>query len=172
MLGQFALPENLMTTPVPATDLSLQRARRFFEYIQHGQVLGLEVVSYQSRSLLVKLPYRPEIVGNPYAGHIHSGAVSVLVDQTSGAAVMLELDQRESVATLDLRIDHLRPAKAGEALYAKAECYRLAREVGFVRCVCYEDDPADPVATSMSTFMRLRSRQAVSSTGAGESNRG
>ena len=156
-----------MTSPVPIADLALQRVRRFFEYIRHGQMLGLEVVSSQPRSLLVKLPYRPEIVGNPYAGYIHSGAVSVLIDQASGAAVMLELDQRESVATLDLRIDHLRPAKPGQALYARAECYRLTREVGFVRSVCYEDDPSDPVATSMSTFMRIRNRRTVNSTTAG-----
>lgn len=153
-----------MIAPTSNVDAATARAHRFFEYVPHGRRLGLEVVSYQPRSLLVKLPYRAEIVGNPIAGYIHSGALTVLVDQTSGAAVILELSERESVATLDLRIDHLRPAKAGLPLYAHAECYRLTREVAFVRCLCYDEDPADPVATSMSTFMRVRSRRAPSTT--------
>lgn len=153
-----------MTTAIDKADLAVQRARQFFGYIPHGHMLGLEVVSYQPQALLVKLPYRPEIVGNPFSGYIHSGALTVLVDQASGAAVMLELSERKSVATLDLRIDHLRPAKAGLPLYALAECYRLTREVGFVRCICYDEDPADPVATSMSTFMRVRSRRVASAT--------
>lgn len=153
-----------MTVPTSQLEAAIERARQFFGYIPHGRQLGLEVVSYQPRSLLVKLPYRQEVVGNPYVGYIHSGALTVLVDQTSGAAVILELSERESVATLDLRIDHLRPAKSGLDLYAHAECYRLTREVGFVRCVCYDEDPADPVATSMSTFMRVRNRRATNNT--------
>lgn len=132
----------------------LERLRRIFESIPHGNVLGLEPVSYGRRTLVVKLPYQDAIIGNPHAGYIHSGALTALVDQTSGVAVMLALDRPKSVATLDLRIDHLRPAKPGKPLYAQAECYRLTRSIAFVRCVCYDDDPADPVAIGMSTFMR------------------
>ena len=149
-----------MTPAMSNANETVQRAQRFFEFIPHGRQLGLEVISWQPRSLLAKLPYRSEIVGNPYTGYIHSGALTALVDQTSGTAAILALGAAETVATLDLRIDHLRPAKPGLPLYALAECYRMTRDVAFVRCVCYDEDPADPVATSMSTFMRVRSRQA------------
>lgn len=142
-----------------------EHARSFFERIPHGQTLGLEIVSFAPRSLLARLPYRPEIVGNPQTGHIHSGALTVLIDQTSGTAAILALGGKEQVATLDLRVDHLRPAQAGKPVYAQADCYRVARDVVFVRCICYEDSPDDPVATSMSTFMRTGGRQAAQSTG-------
>lgn len=154
-----------MDTTATDPDVLGEYARRFFERIPHGQALGLEFVSFAPHSLLVKLPYRPEIVGNPQTGHIHSGALTVLIDQTSGTAAILALGGKERVATLDLRVDHLRPAQAGKAVYAQADCYRIARDVAFVRCVCYEDSPDDPVATSMSTFMRTGGRQAAQSTG-------
>jgi uncharacterized protein (TIGR00369 family) len=150
-----------MSSSVPDRDALGRFAHQFFERIPHGRKLGLELVEFAPRSLVVKLPYRPEIVGNPYTGYIHSGALTVLVDQTCGAAAMLSLAGLESVATLDLRIDHLRAAKPGVAVYAHAECYRLAREVAFVRCVCYEEDPADLIATSMSTFMRTGGRRTA-----------
>lgn len=135
------------------SDALLERARRMFDGIPHSRVLGLEVVSCEQKELVAKLPYRAEIVGNPHLGYIHSGALTTLVDQASGTVVMLAMDRPRAVATLDLRVDHLRPARPDKTLYAQAVCYRLTRSVAFVRCVCYEDDPDDPVATSMSTFM-------------------
>jgi len=57
------------------------------------------------------------------------------------------------IATLDLRIDYLRPAEVGQAVHARATCYKLARNVAFTRAVAYHDDPADPIAHSVGTFM-------------------
>lgn len=134
-------------------DAVLARVQRIFETIPHGIRLGLEPVSYQQNALLIRLPYQAEIVGNSQQGFIHSGALSALVDQASGVAVMLAIDRPRSVATLDLRIDHLRPAKPALPLYAQAECYRMTRSIAFVRCVCFDESLADPVAIGMSTFM-------------------
>ncbi len=57
------------------------------------------------------------------------------------------------IATLDLRIDYMKPATPGKDLLARAECYKLTRNVAFVRGVAYHDDPSDPIATSVATFM-------------------
>jgi len=137
----------------------LAAAQAFFKVIPHSATLGLEVVACEPGVIIARLPYKPELVGNPYTGRIHGGAVMTLVDQASGAAVVHSLDVPESVATLDLRVDHLRPPEAGRDVFARAECYRIAREIAFVRCVCYQDDPADPFVSSMSTFMRNSNRR-------------
>lgn len=134
-------------------------AREFFRVIPHSAVLGLEVVGVEPNAVVARLPYAEAIVGNPYNGQIHGGAVMTLIDQTSGAAVICSLAEPEAVATLDLRVDHMRPAEPGRAVLARAECYRLTRDIAFVRCVCYHDRPEDPLATSMSTFMRASNRR-------------
>jgi acyl-coenzyme A thioesterase PaaI-like protein len=57
------------------------------------------------------------------------------------------------IATLDLRIDYMKPATPGRDLLARAECYKVTRNVAFVRGVAYHDDPSDPIATTVATFM-------------------
>jgi acyl-coenzyme A thioesterase PaaI-like protein len=36
---------------------------------------------------------------------------------------------------------------------ARATCYKVTRNVAFTRAVAYHEDPADPIAHSVGTFM-------------------
>lgn len=136
----------------------LAMARQFFKVIPHSRALGMEPVEIGGDYVIARLPYGPELVGNPDTGVVHGGVITTLVDQTSGAAVVATLDPPQAVATLDLRIDHLRPAEPGRDVLARAHCYRLTSQIAFVRCLVYQHDPEAPVATSMSTFMRIHSQ--------------
>jgi len=132
----------------------LALARQFFAVIPHGRLLGLEPVEVGENTVLARLPYAEEIVGNPDNGVIHGGVITTLVDQTSGAAVLATLGTPEQVATLDLRIDYLHPACPEADVLARAECYKVTGHICFVRCQVFQDHEDDPIATSMSTFMR------------------
>ena len=57
------------------------------------------------------------------------------------------------MATLDLRIDYLRPAQPQRKVYATANCYKLTQELAFVRGQAYDDGPDNPVSTSVGIFM-------------------
>ena len=132
----------------------LSLARQFFEAIPHTAVLGAEVIAAEPGQVTARMPYKPELVGNPETGQMHGGVIITLVDQTSAAAAVCAMDDPEPVATLDLRVDHMQPAEPGREVYARGECYRITRNILFVRCVVYQDSPERPVAASMSTFMR------------------
>lgn len=143
-----------------AESVSLEQAKRLFEGSPHGALLGLELVELGESYLIARVPYRPELVGNPETGHMHGGVITTLIDQSCGAAVIRQAGPDARIVTLDLRVDHVRPAEPGRAVYARCECYRMAREVAFARAVAYDTDPDRPVATSMSAFMRLQEESA------------
>ena len=135
------------------TRLGLRLVRVFSENVPHNRALGMEIVELQPREAVFRLPYDAKLVGNPDTGVLHGGAITTLLDGCSGAAVFTALTTPVPIATLDLRIDYLRPAEAGRAIVAHATCYKLTRNVAFTRAVAYHDDPDDPIAHSVGTFM-------------------
>jgi uncharacterized protein (TIGR00369 family) len=98
------------------------------------------------------------LVGNAETEVIAGGVVTAILDHVCGLAVLAALTQPGFVATLDLRIDYLRPAEPRRGLYAEARCYRVTRSVAFVRASAYEDTPDRPVATCQATFALTGSR--------------
>jgi uncharacterized protein (TIGR00369 family) len=121
--------------------------------IPHNRALGLRAIDCGPGWATLRLPYKEELIGNPDTGVLHGGAITSLVDATAGMAVFMKLLSPTRIATLDLRIDYLRPATPGQDVVARADCYKLTRQVAFVRALAYHEDPADPIASSASTFM-------------------
>jgi len=131
-----------------------QLAAAFAQLVPHNRALGLELVAYErAGTATMRLPYRAELVGNPDTGVLHGGAVSALLDACSGAAVFIRRWDPGPIATLDIRIDYLKPATPKRDVIAKADCYKVTRNVAFVRAIAHQGDERDPIATSQGTFM-------------------
>ncbi len=118
-----------------------------------AQALGVETVGFEKDVAIMKVPYSLDLVGDPDTGVIAGGVVTTLLDHASGLAVLTALGALTSIATLDLRIDYMRAAEPGKALFCRAHCYKLTRSVAFVRASAYDDNPDDPVATAQAAFM-------------------
>ncbi|MBV1906337.1 MAG: PaaI family thioesterase [Pseudomonadales bacterium] len=121
----------------------------------HGLALKIEYLDNDEGVGRVKLPYSDMLVGDPDTGVPHGGVITTMLDTASGKAVKVKLvDMGEfSIATLDLRIDYMRPAEPGADLFAQAECYKTTKNVAFVKGIAWHDDIEEPIATSVGTFM-------------------
>ena len=125
------------------------------EETPHNRLLGLRLVHVGPAEASCLLPYAPALAGDRQAGPVHTGAIAALIDVTCGAAVLMRLGRRQRIATLELRVDHLRPATPVRAVSARAECLQIARSVAFVRALADEGDGSDPVASAQGTFVLL-----------------
>lgn len=118
-----------------------------------AKALRMEQISVDPAEAVLKVPYGPDLVGDPDTGVVAGGVVTTLLDHTCGQAVWAALEAYTSIATLDLRIDYMRAATPGADIFAHAHCYKLTRSVAFVRAQAYDRDPADPIATAQAAFM-------------------
>lgn len=141
----------------PAADEKAARLallnQAFADGIPHNHALGLRIVDFAEGSMTMLLPYAAHLVGNPETGVMHGGAVTATLDACSGGAVYMRLGDPTGIATLDLRIDYLRPATPGRDVVCRAECYRTTKNVGFVRALAYHERPDDPIAAAAGAFM-------------------
>ncbi|MCB9593696.1 MAG: PaaI family thioesterase [Sandaracinaceae bacterium] len=125
--------------------------------VPHNRELGLQLIDFRHArgEAWMKLPYDERFVGDPSTGVLHGAAITTLMDAACGMAVMIKLGTREPIATVDLRIDYLKPARPPEAVIAHAECFKVTRSIAFARGLAYhEDAPDDPIASVAATFIR------------------
>lgn len=131
-----------------------ERVRRFIATLNQARELGLAVESAREGELVLRLPYSDQIIGNPDTGVIHGGAITTLMDTASGSVIMCALDEFELCPTLDLRVDYMRPAEPHRPVFARAETYKITRNIIFTRCEAFQDS-GETIANCVGTFMRI-----------------
>lgn len=90
--------------------------------------LGVELLRAEGGEVEVHLPYRPEFSGDDNGAPMHGGIIASLADIACIFSLMSATGQ--DVPTLDMRIDYLRPALAGDDLFAVARTVKVGRTIG------------------------------------------
>ena len=125
------------------------------ELIPFNRFLGLKLESFnmENGDVTTRLDMRPEYLGNARRAMPHGGLISFLIDATAGASAALSLDDHtliERVATIDMRVDYLKPAR-GEILLTSSEVMRSGRRLINIRSeIC--DELGTLVALGSNTF--------------------
>ncbi len=125
----------------------------FASQVGHGGALGILYVGHGPDWVELGLDYDPKLVGVAASSVIASGPIISLMDMATSMALWVKLGRFRHQATLDMRVDYLRPAAPGKKIIGRGECYAATRSVGFVRGLAHDGDPADPVAHVAATFM-------------------
>ncbi|MEE9452793.1 MAG: PaaI family thioesterase [Paracoccaceae bacterium] len=126
-------------------------AKQFISAIPHSRDLGMRIDALGDGEATLSIAYDERFIGDPETGVLHGGVVTALLDTAAGAAVVSHADSHGGTATIDLRIDYMRPATPHQRITAHAECYRVTRSVAFVRATAH-DEGDGPVATAAAAF--------------------
>ena len=132
--------------------LAPDAVKKFFMNLPFSKFLGLTLDRLGNGEATMTMPYQKKLIGDPKSGVIHGGVVTTLLDSCCGAAVMTAGDPKFPTATIDLRIDYMRPAEPLRLLRAEAKCYRVTTSVVFVRATAQDGTKETPVATATGAF--------------------
>jgi uncharacterized protein (TIGR00369 family) len=91
------------------------------------RLIGLELVRAEDGQVEMRLPWRDDFRRADGSDWYHGGVIAALIDIAGDYAIASRLGRW--VATIDLRVDYLRPAREG-ALVATAHAVKVGRTVG------------------------------------------
>jgi len=129
-------------------------AWQFTEQVPHGRDLGMQVVSVDRGQVCMRLMPQSWMFAQEDTKEICTSVLYSLADSAGGLAVFAGALELMPIATLDLRMDYLRPAIGDRALSAVATCRHLTDQVAFIHCDILYEGNRELLATANATFMR------------------
>lgn len=119
----------------------------------HNGMIGTRYVAHGEDWVELDLPYDEKLIGDPATGVMASGPVITLMDMVTSISIWLKSGAFRPQATLDLRVDYLRPAEPGKTIVGRGECYKLGKSIAFIRGEAHDGDPARPLAHASGTYI-------------------
>ena len=118
----------------------------------HNRLIGTAYHDHGAGWCELALPWREELVSDIETGILASGPIFTLMDMATSLSIWLKTGVFQPQATLDLRIDYLRPATPGKTVIGYGECYHITKSIAFVRGHAHDGDPAKPIANVAGTY--------------------
>lgn len=129
------------------------------EAIPFNKFLGIRVDTLANGVCVLRLPWRVELVGDPFRPAVHGGVTATLIDTAGGAACFSMMERpTDRVSTVDMRVDYLRPG-ANADLLCRARVIRMGNRVAVthMELFCGALDAAEgPIATGSGVYNVLR----------------
>jgi uncharacterized protein (TIGR00369 family) len=135
---------------LPAATAEL--VRQFIEeHIPFNRYLGMKCGELRHGFARLEIPFRDELVGDPFRPALHGGVISALADTVGGCAVFTAIEPGERCSTIDIRVDYLRPGRL-EKLTGEAEILRVGGRVAVTSMTIFHDDPKRPIAVAKGVY--------------------
>lgn len=133
-------------------EMMREHMKQITEFTPWANEMGFEVTRIEKGHIWGVQPYKEHLIGDPETGVVHGGVITTLLDNLCGMSCSTALQEFRFVATLDLRIDYMRPAERGRNILAEAECYHVTKSVAFCRAWAYHENRDKVIATAQGAF--------------------
>jgi len=132
--------------------------------IVFNEYLGFRIRDLSGKTAQIEFNMRPELIGHYMHGRLHGGVISTVLDAAGGLAVIWAIanyhksepvdrimERFKALATIDLRVDYLRPGIGG-TFYAESEVVRLGRRIATTRSILTADTEKE-IATASAAYI-------------------
>jgi len=141
------------------SDIREQVVHFMEQEVAFNRMLGIRLVELREGFARMELSFREDFIGDPGRPALHGGVLSTLLDTCGGAAVWVSADPGDRVATVDLRVDYLRPGPLSD-LACEATVLRIGNKVGVTDMHVFAiDDPERIVASGKGVYNIRRAEQ-------------
>ncbi len=121
--------------------------------IPMAKFIGVKVTEIEEGFVKLLFPYREEFIGDPRSKRLHGGYTATAVDLAGGVAAMTYMtSQEDDVATIDMRIDYVRPGKAKEIIAEGIVLSKRRRSIVTEMKVYHPDEPEKIIALGRGVF--------------------
>ncbi|MFA5907025.1 MAG: thioesterase family protein [Desulfobacula sp.] len=155
-----------MEKPITANEV-LEKIRTYYlDMLPFNKVLGIDIdlLDYETGDAVTSFNMKKELIGNPVAGILHGGVTASIIDLTGGLSALLscakyhhnkplEVIEKKLVssATIDMRVDYLRPGK-GISFKCLSRVIRAGSRIVVAKIDLYNE--ADlRIATGTATYL-------------------
>lgn len=148
------------------TELLDQIKSYYLEFLPFNKVLGIAIdnLDYDTGEAVVSFPMKPDLIGNSAMGILHGGVTASVIDLTGGLSALIscvKLNEGASPeviykkltasATIDMRVDYLRPGK-GKAFVCKSRIIRAGSRIVVAKIDLFNDRDTR-IATGTATYL-------------------
>jgi len=147
-------------------EVVLEKIREYYlEKLPFNKVLGIDIdlLDYETGEAVTSFNMKENLIGNLFAGILHGGVTASVIDLTGGLSAFiscakshegksLEFIEKKliSSATIDMRVDYLRPGK-GSAFMCKSRIIRAGLRIVVAKIDLYNEKETR-IATGTATY--------------------
>ncbi|MDA3915508.1 MAG: thioesterase family protein [Deltaproteobacteria bacterium] len=138
----------------------------YLELIPFNKVLGIDIddLDYETSQAVTSFKMTKDLIGNSIAGILHGGVTASVIDLTGGLSALiscLKLNEDKPIdvikkkvtssATIDMRVDYLRPGK-GKSFKCKSRIIRAGSRIVVAKIDLYNEIKTR-IATGTATYL-------------------
>ncbi len=145
----------------------LEKIRKYYlELLPFNKVLGIDIdrLDYETGQAVTSFSMTKDLIGNPTAGILHGGVTASVIDLTGGLSALIScakshhgksldiIDKKlTSSATIDMRVDYLRPGR-GIFFKCKSRIIRAGSRIVVAKIDLYNEKEIR-IATGTATYL-------------------
>ncbi|MCP4670778.1 MAG: thioesterase family protein [Desulfobacula sp.] len=150
-----------------SAEAALQIIKEYYlELIPFNKVLGINIddLDYKTGQAITSFKMTKDLIGNSIAGVLHGGVTASIIDLTGGLSASIscvKLNEGKTLdiirkkvtssATIDMRVDYLRPGK-GKSFKCKSRIIRAGSRIVVAKIDLY-NEITTRIATGTATYL-------------------